>query len=148
MPRLNAASISSTLSAFLVLVAFGAAFGAALGVAPVLANPDAADDAVDEDVDRLCFARSINGFRAVEGEDGVVLLETGVNNWYRVEIVGVGCNERDIDRAESVAIGSRPAGGCLTPGDTLIFSDNLFGGDRTLDRSRCAITSISRIDDE
>lgn len=99
------------------------------------------DPRLGERVDRICFQRNINSWRSVKGEDDVVLLERSVNNWYRVELSG-GCDERLFRFATAIGIDSRPGGGCLTRGDTIIVEDGP-GFDR-----RCIITRIYEWDED
>lgn len=94
-----------------------------------------------EEVGQICFARSIDGFRTVKGVDDAVLLERSVNDWYYVELIGM-CSERQLRFAQSVAIVSRPSGGCVTPGDRLVFSDSAFFSDRPIERNHCTIRRI------
>ncbi|MEO1137343.1 MAG: DUF6491 family protein [Pseudomonadota bacterium] len=93
------------------------------------------DPRLGERVDRICFQRNINSWRSVKDEDDVVLLERSVNNWYRVELNG-GCDERLFRFATAIGIDSRPGGGCVTRGDTIIVEDGP-GFNR-----RCIITRI------
>lgn len=80
------------------------------------------DPRLGEEVNRICFQRNINNWRSVKGEDDVVLLERGVNNWYRVELNG-GCDERLFRFATAIGIESRPGGSCVTRGDVIIVED-------------------------
>lgn len=113
-------------------------------IAPVAALADDAakpDPRRGEEVGQICFARSIDGFRTVKGVDDAVLLERGVNDWYYVELIGM-CSERQLRFAQSVAIVSRPSGGCVTSGDRLVFSDSAFFSDRPIERNHCTIRRI------
>ena len=96
---------------------------------------------IGEEVNRICFPRNINGWKAVKGEDNVLLLEEGVNDWYRVELIGA-CDYRVLRRAMAIAIDSRPRGGCITRGDRIIVEDSP-GFNR-----RCAISQINVWDDD
>jgi hypothetical protein len=128
--------------AFMAVVA-AAAFFAAEAAADEEA---AADDArVGEEVGRICFGRDINNFKAIKGEDDAVLLEKGVNDWYKATLIGP-CSYRQLRWAQSVAIASRPAGGCVTPGDVLVFSRSAFGDFSFENTTRCAIADIYRWD--
>jgi hypothetical protein len=119
-----------------VLVAATAAF----------ASDETADEPrAGEEVRRICFGRDINNFRTIEGEDDAVLLEKGVNDWYKVTLVGA-CSYRDIKWAQSVAIEQRPAGGCVTSGDYLVFSRSAFGDFSFPNATRCAISEIYKWD--
>ena len=80
------------------------------------------DPRIGKEVNSICFQSTINGWRAVKGEDDVVLLERGVNNWYRVELLGA-CDYRLFRSAISIGIDSRPGGGCVTRGDRIIVED-------------------------
>lgn len=110
-------------------------------------EPAKPDPRIGDEVDRICFASTINGFRTIDGADNVVLLEKGVSDLYRVELSGL-CTARVLDFAQSVAIDSRPRGGCVTRGDTLIFSGSAFFNDRPIDRTRCFITRINNWDEK
>ena len=99
------------------------------------------DPRLGEETNRICFASTINGWRSVKGEDDVVLLERGVNDWYRVELSG-GCDERILRSALAIGIDSRPGGGCVTRGDTIIVEDSP-GFSR-----RCMITRIYKWDED
>lgn len=99
------------------------------------------DPRIGEEVDSICFQRNINGWRAVKGEDDVVLLERGVNDWYRVELLGA-CDERLFRFAQKIAIESRPAGGCLRRYDYIIVEDTP-GFNR-----RCSITRMYKWDED
>lgn len=100
--------------------------------------------------DRICFRRGINSFRLVEDEDNVVLLERGVNNWYRVELTGGRCTYRNLRSAQGVAIQSPRFGGCVMSGDILIFSDTVFGGapGAFATQSRCTILGIEEVQEK
>lgn len=100
-----------------------------------------ANPALGEEVDRICFASTINGWRSVKGEDDVVLLERGVNDWYRVELTG-GCNESLFRSALTIGIDSRPGGGCVSRGDVIIVKDTP-GFTR-----RCMITRMYKWDEK
>lgn len=110
-------------------------------------EPAKPDPRLGEEVNQICFARSIDGWRTLKGVDDVVLLERGVNDWYYVELIGM-CSESQLRFAQSVAIVSRPAGGCVTTGDTLVFSDSAFSNDRPIERNRCTIRRIYKWDEK
>ncbi|MBY0423717.1 MAG: hypothetical protein K2Q06_15540 [Parvularculaceae bacterium] len=101
------------------------------------------DPRLGEAVSSICFAGNINGFRTLKGEDDVVILERGVRDFYRVGLTGM-CTASVLASAQAVAIQSRPAGGCLTRGDTLEFSTSAFFSDRSIERTRCVVTSIHK----
>lgn len=123
-----------------------AALAGLLVLAAPLARAGQEDDAetpdprIGEEVGSICFARTINGWKALKGVDDVVLLEKGVNDWYYVELQGH-CPARVFRMAEQIAIESRPAGGCLARGDVIIVRDV---GRFT---SRCFVRNIRRWDD-
>ena len=105
------------------------------------------DPRIGKEVNSICFQSTINGWRAVKGEDDVVLLERGVNNWYRVELLGA-CDYRLFRSAISIGIDSRPGGGCVTRGDRIIVED---GPPRTmtspaLSRTTCLCPRLWRQD--
>ncbi len=87
-----------------------------------VATPVIADDAVDArigpEVDRICFSGSIDRWQSVKGEDGVILLDRGANDWYRVTL-NEGCSEKVIKRADAILLESTPGSGCLTLNDTI-----------------------------
>jgi hypothetical protein len=116
---------------------FAALVGASLAVPAYAESAAGPDPRLGEEVDRICFGRNINGWREVDGDEKAVLLETGVNNWYRVELVGT-CRGRDFRFAQTIAIDSRPAGGCVTRGDAIIVQANAPFS------ARCVITKINR----
>ncbi|MFZ5618983.1 MAG: DUF6491 family protein [Pseudomonadota bacterium] len=101
----------------------------------------AADPRQGEEVDRICFGRDINNFKAIKGEDDAILLERGVNDWYKATLIGA-CSYRELNWAQSVAIEQHPAGGCVTSGDYLIFSRSAFGDFSFPNATRCAISEI------
>lgn len=96
-------------------------------------------------VDRICFSRDISNFTTIDDEDDAVLLERGVNDWYKVTLAGA-CNYNRLRFAQSVAIDERPRGGCITPGDALVFSDSAFGDFSFPNATRCIITEMFRWD--
>lgn len=96
---------------------------------------EARDPRIGDEVRNICFQSSINGWRAVKGEDDVVLLQRGVRDWYWVELLGV-CRWTDLRSALAIGIESRPGGGCVTRGDVIIVEETP-GFNR-----RCTITGI------
>ena len=124
---------------------------AALGVAATAlasdnsANNGKTDARLGEEVDRICFRRDIDGFRTIQDEDDAVLLERGVNDWYKTTLSGP-CNYSTLRFAQSVAIDGRPQGGCVTRGDALVFSDSAFGDFSFPRATRCIIVEIHRWD--
>lgn len=108
-------------------------------------DEEKADARLGEEVGRICFPRNINNFRAIEGEDDAVLLEKSVNDWYKVTLIGA-CSYRELKWAEAVAIDQRPLGGCLSAGDTLVFSRSAFGDFSFPNATRCAIAEIYKWD--
>lgn len=123
-----------------------AAIGALVAAGPAYAS-DQAGGGVDlrlgEEVDRICFTRDINNFQTIDDEDDAVLLERGVNDWYKVTLTGA-CNYNRLRFAQSVAIDDRPRGGCVTSGDALLFSDSAFGDFSFPNATRCIIDEIHR----
>ncbi len=118
---------------------------AALAILAALAAGAAAEEAADprlgKQVDRICFGRDINNFKAIDGVDDAILLEKGVKDWYKATLIGA-CNYSQLRWAQSVAIDQRPAGGCVTRGDYLIFSNSAFGDFSFPNSTRCAISEI------
>jgi hypothetical protein len=115
---------------------------AATGTAFAAEGPD---PRLGEEVNRICFPRNITNFRALEGEDDAVLLEKSVNDWYKATLIGA-CSYRELKWAEAVAIEQRPKGGCVSPGDYLIFSRSAFGDLTFPNTTRCAISAIYKWD--
>ncbi len=107
------------------------------------ADEEKVDPRLGEEVDRICFSRNISGFRTIDDEDDAVLLERGVNDWYKVSLAGA-CNYNRLRFAQSVAIDERPRGGCVTRGDALVFSDSAFGDFSFPNATRCIIVEIYR----
>ena len=95
-----------------------------------------ADPRIGPEVNRICFQRSINSWRTIDGDDDAILLRRGVNDLYRVEYTGA-CSASDFRFAETIGIVGRPAGGCLTRGDRLLVEGP---GDFV---NRCLITQIN-----
>lgn len=122
---------------------------AAFGVAGTALSREEADDdtksdpRLGEEVDRICFSRDIDGFRTIDDEDDAVLLERGVNDWYKATLSGP-CNYSTLRFAQSVAIDDRPRGGCVTRGDALVFSDSAFGDFSFPRATRCIIVEMHR----
>ena len=94
-----------------------------------------------EEVRNICFTRSIDGFRTIDGEDDVILLERAINDWYYVELIGP-CSYNRLKFAQAIGIKTFPGSGCLSRGDELIFSDSVFGADSELDLTRCRVNGI------
>jgi hypothetical protein len=128
-------------------LAFLAAFasGALMVGASAYAGEEKADPRVGEQVSRICFGRNINNFKTIDGEDDAVLLEKGVNDWYKATLIGA-CSYRQLKWAMAVAIDSRPAGGCVSPGDVLIFTRSVTGEFSFPDTTRCVIDDIYKWD--
>lgn len=127
------------LSGTAALAAFAAAFAAFGGAAS--AEEKIADPRLGEKVDRICFGRNINNFTTIKGVDDAILLEKDVNHWYKATLIGP-CSYSELRFAQSVAIEQRPAGGCVTPGDYLVFSRSAFGDFSFPNATRCAISEI------
>lgn len=110
-------------------------------VGPALAGEaeTTVDPRLGPEVDSICFQRNISGWRALKGVDNVVLLETGVNDWHRVEVTGA-CRASLFRFAETIGVESRPGGGCVTRGDVIIVRQS--GGFA----HRCFITRINKWD--
>ena len=125
----------------MIAAGFAAVSGAALADDDKSAGDDGPDPRIGKQVDRICFQRNINGWRSVKGEDDVVLLERGVNNWFRVELLG-GCDERVFRFAHAIGIDGMPGGGCVTRGDRILVEDGPGF------RRSCVITRIYEWDDD
>ena len=81
------------------------------------------DPRIGEQVDRICFGSTISGWKDIKGQDNVVLLERGVNDWYYVTLSG-NCRSSSLRSALSIGIDSSPAGGCVRKGDVIIVKDS------------------------
>jgi hypothetical protein len=120
----------------------------AAGFSAALAGPDdTSDKRQGEETNQICFARSISNFKTIDDVDDAVLLERGVNDWYKVDLIGA-CNYNRLRWAQSVAIDQRPAGGCVSRGDQLIFSDSAFGEFTFQNSTRCIIGKIYKWDEK
>lgn len=120
------------------------ALGAAIIASSAFAEENAvskADPRIGKEVNKICFARNIDGWKEIDGEDDVVLLETGVNDWYRVELSGA-CPASLFRFAQWIGIDERPSGGCVTQGDAIVVQDT---GNFT---RRCYITQINEWNDD
>ncbi len=108
---------------------------------PAEAEDAAADPRLGPEVDSICFGRSINGWKTVEGHGDAVLLEKGVNDWFLVEVSG-NCRAQDFKFAQTIGIETRPAGGCVRRGDYILVE--------TVGRtaSRCFIQRIYEWNDD
>ena len=125
-----------TLLGAVAMVASGHA-----GQDPAPAQDEGVDPRIGPEVRRICFGRNINGWRTLKKQDDVILLERGINHWYRVELSG-SCDYSALNFAQTIGIDSRPAGGCVTRGDIIIVHDST-GFDR-----RCFITDIYEWDED
>jgi len=121
------------------------AAGAALLAGGAALAGDDVDPRQGEKVGRICFGRDINNFKAIKGEDDAILLERSVNDWYKATLIGA-CNYRELKWAQAVIIDQRPAGGCVTRGDTLIFSRSITGDFSFPNATRCIIQDIYKWD--
>ncbi len=118
-----------------------AAAMATVGFAQPQEDGATADPRLGKEVRNICFQSTINSWKAIKGEDDVVLLERGVNHWYRVELAG-GCRSNILRSALTIGIDSRPAGGCVSRGDVIIVRET-HGFDR-----RCVITKMYEWDED
>ncbi|MEZ5892880.1 MAG: DUF6491 family protein [Parvularculaceae bacterium] len=107
-----------------------ATLGAAILATPACATKKQEEDAtadpdprIGEEARQICFQSTISGWRSVKGVDNAVLLERGVNDWYYVELTGA-CRESLFRSAITIGIDSRPGGGCVSKGDTIIVRDS------------------------
>ncbi len=117
--KLNAAAGRSAgiLSALMVAAGCASAEPAADSAA---AGPD---PRIGPEVDRICFGANISGWKTVDKQDNVLLLNKSVNQWYRVELLGA-CRYSTLRSALAIGIDQRPAGGCITRGDYIIVEDS------------------------
>lgn len=82
------------------------------------------------EIDRLCFTNNIRGWS--ELSRSAILLEEGVNDWYKIDLTGT-CRPEWAFNA--IGIVSRPAGSsCLSRGDRLITDDETVPGVCYVDR--------------
>lgn len=95
-----------------------------------------ADNRVGQQVDKICFARTIDGFRN-NTRDSVVLTR-GVNTDYLVLVKG--CPR--LDDAQSIGLAS--SGTCLRSSDRLLVSDSAFSlaGSSPAQRGTCWVDAI------
>lgn len=108
---------------------------AALIAAPAFANEPETDPRVGAEVGQVCFARTISGWRHLDGERAV-LLRSRSNRWHRAELAGA-CSASDLRFAVQVGLETRPAGGCVSRGDAILVRG---GGDIV---HRCVITRLN-----
>lgn len=97
------------------------------------------DPRIGKKVNRICFQRSIDNWRPVQGTDNAVLLERGVNDWYYVTLAGA-CRESIFRSAIAIGLETRPGGGCVTNGDVILVRDAPGF------TQRCVITRINKWD--
>ena len=90
-----------------------------------------------EEVNRICFARQIDSWRALDRRS--ILLRNGVRDWYKLDLIG-SCEP---DWAfNAIAVRSRPAASsCLSPGDQIITDDAAVSG-------TCSISRIYEWDED
>ncbi len=105
------------------------------------AEDAAAPSRLGPEVERICFGRSINGWKTVDGHGDAVLLSKGVNDWFLVEVSG-NCRASDFKFAQTIGIESRPAGGCIRRGDYILVES---GGGFT---NRCFIQGVYEWNDD
>ncbi|NOX82644.1 MAG: hypothetical protein GXP06_06600 [Alphaproteobacteria bacterium] len=80
-------------------------------------------DRIGPEVKKICFSSTLDRWRAVEGEDGVILVDRRVNDWYRVT-VNAGCTESIIRRASYLRIETTPGSSCLKYNDRITAVDS------------------------
>ncbi|VAW02972.1 hypothetical protein MNBD_ALPHA05-973 [hydrothermal vent metagenome] len=134
-----------------LLFALGAAVTVSLGgvVAEDEENKAPSEEAEDAaapsrlgpKVERICFGRSINGWKTVDGQGDAVLLRKSVNDWYLVEVSG-NCRARDFKFVQAIGLESHPAGGCIRRGDYILVES---GGGFT---NRCFIQGLYEWNDD
>jgi uncharacterized protein DUF6491 len=134
-----------------LLFALGAAVTVSLGgvvaedgqtkQAPEDAEDAAAPSRLGPKVERICFGRTINGWKTVDGHGDAVLLSKGVNDWFLVEVSG-NCRARDFKFVQAIGIENRSAGGCIRRGDYILVES---GGGFT---NRCFIQRIYEWNDD
>lgn len=107
------------VNALKALALAGVVFASSSAIAGDPDDKDKPDPRIGKEVNRICFSSTIDSWKAVKGEDNVVLLRKGVRHWYRVELNGP-CRAHDFRMALTIGIESRPAGGCVTRGDVIL----------------------------
>ena len=121
-------------------------------LASIVASGAFAEDSIKDDarvgdaVSRICFASNINNFRFIDTDEKVVLLQKSVNDWFLVELFGP-CRYRNLRFSQAVGIDTFGGGGCLTRGDTLVFSDTLFKPNR-FDLTQCRVGKMYQWDED
>lgn len=96
------------------------------------------DARLGERVDRICFSRSVDGFR--ENTRRTLIVERGVNDEYLIETAG-SCY--DLKNAQSLSFDTFGASSCISKGDSIYAYDSVFGPDRTNTPTiRCPISAI------
>jgi len=119
-----------------------ACLAAACAYTPQKSTDQAAIDAEiaarqGEAVDNICFTRDINGWR--ELGDSAVLVQKGVNDWYKLDLIGT-C--RPDQAFNAIAIRTRPSAGfCLSKGDTVTTYTTPMA-------EQCAISAIHKWDEK
>ncbi len=88
-----------------------------------------------EQVSRICFAQTIDGWR--ELSDDAILVEKGVNDWYKLNLAGT-CQPEWAFNA--IAIETRGTS-CITEGDRIRTDEQPLGG-------TCFVTSIYKWHDD
>jgi len=101
----------------------------------------AAPSRLGPEVSRICFGRSINGWKTVDGHGDAVLLSKGVNDWFLAEVSG-NCRARDFKFVQAIGVESRPGGGCIRRGDYILVES---GGGFT---NRCFIQGLYEWNDD
>ena len=96
------------------------------------------DPRIGEKVDRACFARSIDGFTNTNKKS--VVLSAGPSKEFYVETGS--CFQ--LRHAKRIGIGS--TGSCLSRGDRLIVSEDMFPNGATLPADRCIVKAIYKWD--
>ncbi len=87
-----------------------------------------------EKVNKICFARSIDSFSMASKNS--VVLRKGVNQEFLV--ITSGCYQ--LRNAQRISVDSTT--GCVTRGDYLIVSEDLFANSTTLRPERCVIREV------
>lgn len=123
-----------------------AGFSAFALTSAAMADPDepaatSDDPRVGEEVNQICFQRNINGWRTLKKQDDVILLERGVNNWYRVELSGA-CRYNVLNSAINIGIDGGRGSSCVRRGDVIIVEDS-----PSFNR-RCMISKMYEWDDD
>ncbi|PAJ73764.1 hypothetical protein CJF42_14045 [Pseudoalteromonas sp. NBT06-2] len=80
------------------------------------------DIRIGEEVNQICFARSINGWEAVDKRNDVIVLNKNVKDKYILSLAGICDPQWAMSRIGTV---SRGNSSCLSRGDKIITDNNI-----------------------